>query len=233
LQQLKKFKQAKIMKAVKKTTPRVNPPAGVHIALLTQIIDWGTQADKFGGRRKVELVFELPEELHVFNEEKGEQPFIVDRKFALTISKKSALKEALEGMTGVKIDEDEIEMEEYLLTACQLQIAIEQDGEYENVVIQSYMQLSKSDAKRKFAADGNVLILDLDNFDEEAFKQLPDWKQEKIKASPEYKEAAASRPAPKASVKSAPAKAAPAAKAQPAKSSGKAADLFGKGAKKK
>lgn len=218
------------MKASKKSTPRVNPPKGTHIAILTQILDWGTQHDAYGDRRKVELIWELPEELHVFNEERGEEPFIVDRKFALTISKKAALKECLEGMTGVEITDDEIELEPYLLTVCQLQINLVKDGEYENVDIQSYMQLGKNDQKRikSFKPQGEVKCLDLDNFDEEVFKTLPDWKQKLIATSPEYKEAVAGQaPQQQSRATASPSKSAP--KQQPA-SNTKAKDLFkGKG----
>lgn len=220
------------MKATKKSTPRVNPPKGTHIAILTQILDWGTQHDVYGDRRKVELIWELPEELHVFNEERGEEPFIVDRKFALTISKKAALKEALEGMTGAEIVDDEIELEQFLETVCQLQINIVKDGEYENVDIQSYMQLGKNDQKRikSFKAVGEVKCLDLDNFDEAVFNSLPDWKQKLIATSPEYKEAVANSAPSRTPVKSTPASSKNSAK--PTASTSKAKDLFkGKGKK--
>lgn len=178
------------MQAKRKSSERVLPEAGTHIALLTQIIDWGTVTDSFGSRRKVEFVFELPESTHVFNEERGEEPLIVTTKCALTIGKGSALKDLIEGITGEDLSKaDEYELETLLNRACQLQLALKESGEYTNVEIKSYMQLSKSDSKRKFKAHGEVLMLDLDNFDEETFKMLPEWKQKKIAESPEYKEA--------------------------------------------
>jgi hypothetical protein len=165
--------------------------------MLVGIIDYGTQTDKFGDRRKVELLFETQEEFHVFNEERGEEPFIIDRKFALTIGKKSALKEALEGMVGDKIEEDEIDLEEFLEKVCMLTITHEKDGDYVNTIITSYSPLGKSDAKRKFKPHNDPIILDLDNFDESVWDSgnflLPDWKKEIIMKSPEYKEAAGDR----------------------------------------
>jgi hypothetical protein len=212
------------MKVTKNSAPKVNPPKGTHIAILTQLIDWGTQQDRFGARRKIEVINELPEETHVFNEESGEEPFIVDRKYAMTIGKGSALREFLEGMLGESIP-DEVDLEEYLETVYQLSIDIEEDGDYENVVIKSAMPLGKSQLKTagKYKAHGHVLILDLDNYDEEVFKLLPDWKQNEIKKSPEWKEAQGNKPAPTTAGK---AKSAAVAKgttkaSTPAKKSGK------------
>jgi hypothetical protein len=207
------------MKANKKSSEKVLPEAGVHIAILTQILDWGTVTDSFGSRRKCEFIFELPESLHTFNEERGEEPLIVDRKFALTIGKGSALKEAIEGMLGVEIEEDEFELEELLGTVCQLQIKISKGGDYDNVEITSYMQLSKNDQKRikSFKAHGDLKMLDLENFDEEVFKSLPEWKQKKIALSPEFKALAVAAPAPKAKTPPPVGKAASA----PAKKTGK------------
>lgn len=178
------------MKAKKNSTPRVPCPKGTHIAILVGIIDWGTQTDKFGSRRKVEFLHETPEELYEFNEERGEEPFIIDRKFALTIGKKSALKEHIEGMLGERIEDDEFDLEPLLGKACQLTITHKADGEYTNVEITSVSPLSKSDAKRKFKPHNELILIDLDNFDEDEFKRLPEWKRELIMKSPEYKEAA-------------------------------------------
>ena len=116
------------MKVKKNSTHRVLCPEGNHITILTQILDWGTQTDSFGKRRKVELIWETPEELHVFNEERGEEPFIIDRKFALTIGKNSALADALVGLTGKSIDNDEIDLEEYLGTVGMINIKHKEDG---------------------------------------------------------------------------------------------------------
>lgn len=178
------------MKAKKNSTPRVPCPKGTHIAILFGIIDYGTQTDKFGSRRKVEFLWETPEETHEFSEERGEEPFIIDRKFALTIGRKSALKECLEGMSGEQIEEDELDLEPFLGKVCMMTIAHEADGEYTNLKIVSISPLSKTDAKRKFRPHNDLILLDLDNFDEEAFKSLPEWKRDIIAKSPEYKEAA-------------------------------------------
>jgi hypothetical protein len=54
------------------------PPEGVHIARCVGVVDIGTQRSTFGDGKKapkVILIFELPNELAVFVEERGEEPF--------------------------------------------------------------------------------------------------------------------------------------------------------------
>jgi hypothetical protein len=54
------------------------PPEGVHIARCVGVADIGTQRSSFGDGKKqpkVILIFELPNELAVFVEERGEEPF--------------------------------------------------------------------------------------------------------------------------------------------------------------
>lgn len=179
------------MRPKKSTGKKVNPEPGVHIARLIQIIDWGTQVDNYAkdGRAKLEFVWELPQSLHVFNEDKGEQPLLVTRKYGNTFGRGSAMKEAVESMLGHKVDAD-FELDGLLGELCQMNITIEQDGEYENVVIQSLMPLTKDLAKKKFIEYNDQFIFDLDNFDQDTWDKLPEWKQKEIMKSPEYAEVA-------------------------------------------
>jgi hypothetical protein len=213
------------MKAKKSGGKRVNPAPGIHIARLVQILDYGTQVDSYSpdGRAKVEFVWELPEDLHVFNEDKGEQPLVVDRKFGNTLGRGSAMLECIEQMLGRKWDKDE-DLDTLLGQMCQMNTAIEQDGEYENVVIKSLMPLGKDQARKKYPEYNEQFVLDLDNFNQEDYDSLPQYKKDNIAKSPEYAEAAANA-APPASRAQAPAQRAP-AKAAPA---GKVAAFAGKG----
>lgn len=181
------------MKVKRNSGDRVNPEPGTHIAILTQILDWGLQQDSVGLRRKVELVMELPDSLHVFNEEKGEQPIIVAVKYGTSTGRGSKLAAAIEGITGKKLedlnDEDgEFDLETLLGKAFQISVTISKSGDYDNVEVGAYMPLSKNDSKRKFTSDGDLKVLDLDNFDEEVFASLPEWKQKLIAKSDTYKE---------------------------------------------
>lgn len=193
------------MRAKKGGGTRVNPEPGVHIARLCQILDYGKQVDKFSpeGRFKVEFVWELPLDTHVFNEDIGPQPLLVDRKYGNTMGRGSEMKKAIESMLGQSVDKD-FELDSLIGTLCNLNLSLEQDGEYENVVIQSFMPLTKEQAfiKGKLATAEQLdikypavtaqFLLDLDNYDEEAhqnYLSLPQYKQDNIAKSETYAEA--------------------------------------------
>jgi hypothetical protein len=174
------------------------PPPGVHVARLVQLIDWGSQVDKFApdGRAKLEWRWELPEALHVFNEDKGEQPFVVERKYGNTLGKpkkRSDMGKAVEGMIGgafVDDDENPFPLEDLVGGLCQLSIVNEVDGEYENTKIVAIMPLSK--AQEAIAEAGGYpefndqFVFDMDNFNPEIWDQLPKWKQDEIAKTDEY-----------------------------------------------
>lgn len=202
------------MKAKKSGGKRVNPEPGIHVARLVQILDYGKQVDKYDpeGRAKVEFVWELPEDLHVFNEDKGEQPLLVDRKFGNTLGRGSAMLECIEQMLGTKWDKEE-DLDSLLGTLCQMNTALEQDGEYENVVIKSWMPLSKDQARKKYPEYTDQFVLDLDNFNQDHYDLLPQYKKDNIAKSEEYANAVADA-APAAPAQRVQA---PVAKAQPAK----------------
>lgn len=179
------------MKAKKTASKRILPDPGIHVARLIHILDYGDQVDSFAkeGRDKVEFVWELPEEMHVFNEDKGEQPLVVDRKFGNTLGRGSKMKTIIEGMIGKTIDND-FDLESLKYKLCQLTITIENDGEYDNVVIQSASPLGKSQLGKKYPHYNDWLLLDLSynedgtsNFDQEVFDALPHWKRKNIAKS--------------------------------------------------
>lgn len=69
---------------------------GSYPARCYSIVDLWTQKAVFNGeekrQRKIRLSFELPEELRVFSEEKGEQPMTLHKKMTLSMHDKSILK---------------------------------------------------------------------------------------------------------------------------------------------
>lgn len=230
------------MKAKRSAGKKVLPAPGVHVARLIAILDYGKQVDSYDpdGRDKVEFVWELPEELHVFNEDKGEQPLVVDRKFGNTLGRGSKLKDAIEGMIGTKIKPD-FEFDSLKYELCQLTLDIEDDGEYKNVIIKSFSPLGKEQLKKKYPHFNDWIMLDLStnedetsNFDQESFDALPQWKKDNIAKSPDFKLLEAEGIA--VNVKEGESKQPPAKKAAPpppaAKSNGKAATPFAKAAGK-
>jgi hypothetical protein len=80
------------MKVKSSQRERILAPEGVHNARCIQVIDLGTQESKqWGSKRKVQLAFELVDESAVFNEEKGEENFVLYRTYTLSLAPKASL----------------------------------------------------------------------------------------------------------------------------------------------
>ena len=88
------------LKDAKKGIGNHRSPAGSHPARCFQIIDMGTHTEDgaFGitTNRKIRFSWELPDELHVFDEKKGPQPFSVHRMVNFVIAPRSNFQKMLE-----------------------------------------------------------------------------------------------------------------------------------------
>ena len=88
----------------KKFTPQSDYiPEGKQIAIVSRVIDLGTQIKKskeFGDKmkRQVRIEWELPKIRRVFNEEKGEQVAIYSEDYVFSLHEKSALTAACESI---------------------------------------------------------------------------------------------------------------------------------------
>jgi hypothetical protein len=85
-------------------------PAGTHVAICYQIIDLGTceQGGQFPGKkRKIQFLFELPNEKTVFSEDKGEQPFYCRNVYTLSMHEKSTLRKDVQGWLGKNLTDSE------------------------------------------------------------------------------------------------------------------------------
>jgi hypothetical protein len=85
--------------------------AGTYAARCYSMVYLGTLDEKFQGQektlKKVRLTFELPTELKVFKEEKGEQPCVLSKDFTLSMHEKSGLRKFLQNWRGKAFTEDE------------------------------------------------------------------------------------------------------------------------------
>jgi hypothetical protein len=88
-------------------------PEGIHVARCVQVIDLGTQLSDFDGKskrlRKVRISWELPDEKTVFDEEKGEEPFLVSKEYTMTLGTKSNLRHDIESWRGKGLTGSEAE----------------------------------------------------------------------------------------------------------------------------
>ena len=132
--------------------------------------------------RKVRLTWEMPNELRVFNPEKGEQPMVISRKFTLSYHDKSTLKPFLKSWgidTNVNYD-----ITELLGKPCILSI-----GHYTNTEGNTFATVTGITAPMKWMPIPEQINpsfeLSLYEFNAEKFKTLPDFLQWEIAKSTE------------------------------------------------
>lgn len=166
--------------------PKREPiPEGIYPAICTRVIDLGEQTSKMFGNtaHKVLFCWEVPA---VTIEVDGVQmPKMVSREFTVSLGEKSNLKPFLQSWRGKSFTEEEIEgfdLKNILGAPCQLQIVHNENG-YENINV---MAMVKGMEKPKPATE--LIYFDLSVAEcMNIMAKLPEWVQEKIKLSPNYK----------------------------------------------
>lgn len=174
----------KIKDRAKPKIPPVEP--GVYMAICVGVIDLGEQySDKFKTfANKVKIVFELVgETVEVDGEQKPRQ---LSKEFTISASKKANLRTFLQSWNTATYSDDEfndLELFDQLGKPCQLTVVLNETKEYAN--IESIMGIPKG-----FPAPTTTTELikwDMSQWDDEVFAKLPDWVQDQIKNSTEYK----------------------------------------------
>lgn len=162
---------------------KILAPEGMHNARIVRFLELGTQSTDWGDKFQCMISAELVDESAVFNEENGEQNFVVHRRFNRSLKPRSDMGKVVRAVLGDELDE-EIEMDDILDGACQVKIKHSKDGKYANWIS------TEQPPKGKVAkSESDVCSLYLDeNFDQDVFDELPDWLQDIIKESDEYKQ---------------------------------------------
>lgn len=174
----------KIKDRAKPKVPPVEP--GVYIGICVGVIDLGEQYSetfkKFSN--DVMIVWELAgETVEVDGEQKPRQ---LSRTFSVATSKKSKLRAFLSSWNGKQYGDDEfgeLDLFDQIGRVCQLNVVLNDTGEYAN--IDNLMPLPKGMPAP--TTDTSAIRWDMDAWDDEVFKTLPEWVQEKIKQSTQYK----------------------------------------------
>lgn len=165
---------------------RILPEEGIHNARMIRFIELGTQETEFGEKFKVSASYELVDTSAVFNEDNGEQNFVVHKKYNRSLHKRSDLGKDIRAIVGKKFPEKgDFEMDSVLDLPCQVEIEHSEDGQYANV-----KRVLPPPLKGKVSkSENDVVSLYLDeNFDEDVFDKLHDKVRETIEKSPEYQE---------------------------------------------
>jgi hypothetical protein len=168
-------------------------PAGVHIARCYGIYDLGTQPDMWLGKpkpqHKIRIAFELPNEKHVFDEKKGEEPFTLSTKYTASTGDRSNFRKTLEAWRGRPFTEEEIkafDISKLLGVTCLLNV-IHKTGK-ENKVRANVASISKLVSGQTCPPAINPpRIYQIEEKTGGCFKELPEWIQTEISQSIEFR----------------------------------------------
>ena len=173
----------KIKDRAKPKQPPVEP--GVYMAVCVGVVDLGEQySEKFKSyANKVKFVWALPGETIEIDGKTEERQ--LSKEFSFSVSKKSGLRGFLQSWNGKSYSDEEfaeLDVFDQIGKACQLQVVLNDTGEYSNV--ENLMPIPKG--MQAPASKTAFFSWDMDKWDDEAFQRLPSWTQEQIKKSTQY-----------------------------------------------
>lgn len=182
------------------------PEEGTYKARCIQIIHEGTIMEDFMGKPKsvnaIRFIWELldcydPEtgDYPIFNEEKGPQPYTVNKKYSYILSEKSNLFGLISRWTkNSKLSTEQLlayDVSQLLGKPCNITIEIKtskQGKDYVDIVLISPPVKPKPGQPGYDAPQNELVLFDVDDFDEEDFKKLWPWIQKEIAETDEFKE---------------------------------------------
>ena len=181
-------------------------PPGVWMARCVGVVDLGTQEVEFSGEKKLQHKLQLTWE--VFGEDEAgvalvadqngrEVPLQISKRYTLSLNEKAALHRDLAAWRGRDFTPDELkafDISKLLGAWCMLNVQHNESPNgktYANVA--SITPLPAALKKNTPKSDTPLVSFDLSAFDGEVFESFPEYLQDVIKASAEYK---ATRAAP-------------------------------------
>jgi hypothetical protein len=183
-----------VINATNDSKPRELVPAGNQVARCYSMVHLGTNIEEYMGEKKamnkVRISWELPEEMRVFDEAKGEQPMSISKEYTLSMFEKANLRKELEGWRGKGFTEEEakvFDITKLLGKSCLLNIihkTSKSGNEY--AVINSISSLPKGMTCPK-QINPTFEFNFQDKFDLKVLESLPQFMKDKIKTSVEFK----------------------------------------------
>ena len=176
------------------TTARELIPTGNYIGRCFKMVHIGTIKEIILGEEKilnkVRIAWELPTEMRIFSDEKGEQPLVIDKEYTLSMHEKSNLRKDLKSWRGKDFSEAEalsFDVTKLMSVPC-----------FINIIHKP----SKKDPTRFYEEIAGItpmpkgvtcpdqinptFIFDYDNFDLDKFNSLPEFVRNKMITSVEY-----------------------------------------------
>lgn len=175
-------------------TPRELIPAGNYIARCYKMIEVGTVEEVILGEKKimhkVRIGWELPTELRVFSEEKGEQPLVIYKEYTLSMADKANLRKDLKSWRGKDFTEEQAKSFDITVLVgvpCMINIIHKPSKKDPSRVYEEIAGITPMPKGVTCPEQVNRnFILSYDNFDEELFNMLPDFIKNKMMTSVEY-----------------------------------------------
>ena len=182
------------IKAIKKGGMDFEPlDEGAYPARIYRIVHIGTVMGFQGQmQNKVNIAFEFPTELKVFDPAKGEQPYVLSQDYTLSFHEKSTLYKVIMACdpTALKTDSEgfieEYDVEKLLGKTCLVTVTHKkgkEDKTYANIGNCTVMPKGMTCPE----AINETKVLNYDNFDHAFFMTLPQFLRDKITSSDEYK----------------------------------------------
>jgi len=183
------------LKIKKKSGPSVPPmDAGTYPAVCVGIVDLGEQYSETFKKYndKMLVIWEIPSQtIEIDGEDK---PRWLSKDFSASLSEKSNLYQTLVSWRGKAFTENELTEDEtgfmqfsvldMLGNGCFLQVIVEEkDGNSYNRITSVIALPAGMPAP---ATETPLIAFDIDAWDDEVFKSLPGWIQERIKKSTQY-----------------------------------------------
>lgn len=206
--------------------PRVLPKQGRKVARNYGVIDIGTQMESFKNNppeptAKVILMFELPKELHTYDEKEGPKPLTVFHEYTNKASDRGSLCKVLKSWGNLQDIPKKLNLKPYLGKYCELTIEHKPKKSDPSIIYANIADGGKAispttksiedpqnPGKQIMLVDPQTKIpygcqafnkdiwFDMDNFTWAQFKSLPKYIQEKIRKSVEWPAITQNNPEP-------------------------------------
>jgi hypothetical protein len=169
---------------------------GTYVARCYSMIEIGTVEIEYKGdkkkQHKVSITWELPTETAIFHEDRGPEPFVVSKKYTLSMHEKANLRKDLESWRGKGYTDEEaekVDITKLIGQPCLLSV-IQQprpdDASKTYTAISSITKMMKGqDCPDQI---NPTRILSYDNFNWEVFDSLSDFMKDQIRSSDEFKQ---------------------------------------------
>lgn len=180
--------------ATKNGSPRELIPSGNYLARCYQMIEIGTVTETVMGKstiqKKVRIGWELPTELKVFNEEKGEQPLVISTEYTLSLNEKANLRKMLASWRSKDFTEEEaksFDITRLIGVPCMLNIIHKPSVSDPTKIYEKIAGVTAVPKGMIVPPQINrSFVLSYDSFDRDAFNSLPDFIKQKMQGSLEY-----------------------------------------------